>query len=231
MGTRAAYGFIIDGQEKITYNHGDGYLDGLGLDLLKQLRGVWLEYMKETVKNVVLIKDPEEIVTDEYIINELADYAASNRGTPGSWYSLLRGSQGDIVCYACDEPLKYMIDNKDFLYDSLFCEYAYIINFDTETFEFYKGFNKNPEAAGRYAKLPEGHENNGYQGVEFIGETPLKAIINASEEELIDYISKINRFLGEEDVYEDENGEEMVSEKIEIFPIWIYQEQLDLELE
>ena len=28
--------------------------------------------------------------------------------------------------------------------DSLFCEYAYVIDFDKNTFEIFKGFNKNP---------------------------------------------------------------------------------------
>ena len=44
-------------------------------------------------------------------------------------------------------------DNEAFLYDSLFCEYAYIINLDTGNLEFYKGFNTNPKGKGRYVKL------------------------------------------------------------------------------
>jgi len=231
MGTRAAYGFIIDGKEKVTYNHSDGYLDGLGINLLNQLNGVWLEYMEETVRNVILIENDEEIVTEQSIIDELQDYTYDRREGGKTWYSLLRGSQGNIVCYACDEPLKYMIDGKDFLYNSLFCEYAYIINFDTGMFEFYEGFNKDPNAAGRYAKIPEGSKDNDYYGVKFIGETPLKAIVTASKDDIVEYVSKIKNFLGEEDVYEDEDGNEIVQPRIEKFPIWVYQEQLELELE
>jgi hypothetical protein len=37
-----------------------------------------------------------------------------------------------------------VIDNSDFAADSLFCEWAYVIDFDKNTFEVYKGFNKEP---------------------------------------------------------------------------------------
>lgn len=46
-------------------------------------------------------------------------------------------------------------DAKDFLFDSLFCEFAYIINLDTNMLEFYIGFNRDENAKGRYAKVKE----------------------------------------------------------------------------
>lgn len=55
-------------------------------------------------------------------------------------------------------------DYKDFLKDSLFCEYAYIINLDSGMLEFYTGFNKDPNAPGRYAKFST-DEHNRYFGV------------------------------------------------------------------
>lgn len=39
-----------------------------------------------------------------------------------------------------------MIDDSEFLNDSLFCEWTYIINLDNEQFEVYRGFNKDPSA-------------------------------------------------------------------------------------
>lgn len=38
MSTNGAFGFIIDGQRKIAYNHFDSYPGGLGLDVLRWLR-------------------------------------------------------------------------------------------------------------------------------------------------------------------------------------------------
>lgn len=65
-------------------------------------------------------------------------------------------------------------DRLDFLYDSLFCEYAYIINLDSQMLEFYKGFNKNPKANGRYAKIKSNKDV--YYGVKLIQEIPLNEI-------------------------------------------------------
>lgn len=38
MGTRGTWGFVADGDEKLTYNHFDSYPDGLGVDVLDALR-------------------------------------------------------------------------------------------------------------------------------------------------------------------------------------------------
>ena len=44
----------------------------------------------------------------------------------------------------------YMIDSSDFIKDSLFCEYAYIVNLDSGMLEFWKGFQKEPDPGNRY---------------------------------------------------------------------------------
>ena len=63
-----------------------------------------------------------------------------------------------------------------FLYDSLFCEYAYIINLDTKKLEFYKGFNKNPNARGRYANKYAFENDKRYCGVALVKQIPLSKI-------------------------------------------------------
>lgn len=68
--------------------------------------------------------------------------------------------------------------NNNFLKDSLFCEYAYIINLDNNTFEFYVGFNKNPNAKGRYAKYKiDNLIGEKYYGVKLKKVIPLNDII------------------------------------------------------
>ena len=66
-------------------------------------------------------------------------------------------------------------DRLDFLYDSLFCEYAYIINLDSGYLEFYKGFNTNPNAEGRYAKF-KSEDDSTYFGVKLMQEISLSEI-------------------------------------------------------
>ena len=71
------------------------------------------------------------------------------------------------------------LDQHLFLIDSLFCEYAYLINLDTNKFEVYVGFNKNPNAAGRYAKntLYKNDEKI-YYGVKLVEEINLNDLFN-----------------------------------------------------
>lgn len=66
-------------------------------------------------------------------------------------------------------------DSSDFLADSLFCEWAYIINLDTKMLEFYQGFNNDEKANGRYANKGKYECSNGtvYYGVSLKKEIPL----------------------------------------------------------
>ena len=65
----------------------------------------------------------------------------------GRMLNYYRSGDGKVVY---KNGLKYMIDNKDFIKDSLFCEYAYIINLDTQCLEFWLGFQKEPDEHNRY---------------------------------------------------------------------------------
>ena len=66
-----------------------------------------------------------------------------------------------------------------FLYDSLFCEYAYIINLDERVLEIYRGFNKDPNANGRYAKFKD-EEDSVYYGVVLIQTISLEECFNGN---------------------------------------------------
>lgn len=53
-----------------------------------------------------------------------------------------------------DEPSK----DYNFIKNSLFCEYAYIINLDNMTLEFYNGFQKKPQIGNRFgSNLKDGY--------------------------------------------------------------------------
>jgi hypothetical protein len=54
-----------------------------------------------------------------------------------------------------------------FLSDSLFCEWAYIINFDDKLLEVYRGFNANQMARGRFAYRIK-HQYSEYYGVKLV---------------------------------------------------------------
>jgi hypothetical protein len=88
--------------------------------------------------------DEDNNPTDEQIreCNQYADLNVSNKDIK-NWYCLLRKTQGDLECYK--NGLRYMIDNKNFIKDSLFCEWGYIINLDDNILEVYEGFQTEPQ--------------------------------------------------------------------------------------
>ena len=77
-------------------------------------------------------------------------------------YCLLRSAQGNPFAYLDD--VDHMIDCKDFIHNSLFCEYAYIINLDENVLEFYTGFNKTPQPKeeNRYSNKDDKPDDSGY---------------------------------------------------------------------
>lgn len=66
-----------------------------------------------------------------------------------------------------------IIDSVAFAGDSLCCEYGYLINFDDETLEVYKGFNENP-AVGRFANFDRRH--NEYYPITLVGKYPWSSL-------------------------------------------------------
>lgn len=94
-----------------------------------------------------------------------------------------------------------MLDCKDFLLDSLFCEYAYIINLDTEKLEFYLGQNKSPRGAGRYGGLKETPSAE-YYGVVLVREWPLNVIRACKENGARAIVKEMERLSRRGDGYE-----------------------------
>ena len=48
------------------------------------------------------------------------------------------------------EPFRYMRPSPPFIQDSLLCEYAYVVNLDEQTLEFYVGMQTEPQEGNRY---------------------------------------------------------------------------------
>lgn len=131
MGTRGGYGFKKDGQMKITYCHYDSYPSWLGNNVVRFIKDNSVEEMNKIFDNIVMINEDVPATIEQ--IKECKKYADSSvsTGALSEWYVLLRHTQGDLNVYK--HGLKYMIDN-----GSLNEDYAYVINLDDNTFEFYK---------------------------------------------------------------------------------------------
>lgn len=163
MGTRGAIGFVVDGVEKVSYNHFDSYPDGLGKNVVEQVRAADLAKWREQAKALVMIKGKKPPTADQIeALSKFADESVSS-GQKTEWYVLLRGLQGDMQGTL---DAGYMIDSHMFLKDSLFCEYAYIVNFDTGKLECYRGFQRKRHNKGRYGrKFTKYNSGDRYYGV------------------------------------------------------------------
>ena len=182
MGTRGAFGFRVDGTDKVMYNHFDSYPDGLGRQIAEFIKETMDAELEKTARNIVLVDGgsqptvaQKKAVRDFEKKNQLvvSDTSVSKR-TLDDWYCLIRNAQGDLNMYK--KGLEYMISSAGFLQNSLFCEYAYIINVDTGKLEVYFGFNENPEAEGRYAKFKAGDYDDKYYGVVLKKEIPFDEV-------------------------------------------------------
>jgi hypothetical protein len=193
MGTRGSVGFRVNKQDRVQYNHFDSYPSGLGNDVLKFIQSSTLEELKQVANSIELVREDVKPTAEQIKNCEAWTYLGVSSGSTDEWYCLLRNAQGDLNAYR--NGLKYMIDGKSFLLDSLFCEYAYIINTDNNTLEFYSGFNKKVLLTkGRYAsKRDMESRDNGYYGVALVGKFKLNDIIDASDEVIESIIEKMDK--------------------------------------
>ena len=135
MGTRNLTIVVKEGKTKIAqYGQWDGYPSGQGLTVLEFLRNSNLQAFKQKLEGVLEITEEE--------LNHIDKYYSDN------WKEIYPQLSRDMGA----EILEYVLKNDNikisnrigFAKDSLFCEWAYVIDFDKNVFEVYTGFNKTP---------------------------------------------------------------------------------------
>ena len=81
-----------------------------------------------------------------------------------------------------------MAEANDFIKDSLFCEYGYIINLDDEVLELWVGWQDKPDETNRYGtKKYEGYSSD-YYPCKLVATYPLNEIYNCSEQQLMNLV-------------------------------------------
>ena len=159
MGTRHLIAVVHNKQIKVAqYGQWDGYLEGQGRVVVEFIQNdLDIEKFRKAVSECQFLSDKEikETWTEcgadpnsELVSMDIADkhtrkYAALSRDTGAKVLSLIQ-----------DKGARALMNSIDFAADSLFCEYAYVLDLDTETLEIYRGFNKSPVPAGeRFAEV------------------------------------------------------------------------------
>jgi len=150
MGTRHLTMVVKDEKPVVAqYGQWDGYPSGAGLFILKFLKKRSLKKFKKKVDLVRFSneKDVAEVeafmksigVNDGWMDMDQAD--KYHRAYP----FLTRDNGSGILQMIHDnnDPI-FLTDSSEFTKDSLFCEWAYVIDLDKETLEVYEGFNQRP---------------------------------------------------------------------------------------
>jgi hypothetical protein len=168
MGTRGMVGLVSDGTVYGTYNHYDSYPSALGekvADFVTHVRTAGVETIKTQVTRLSFVdEDTKPTAEERKRYEHLTDDSVSDGD---DWYAILRNAQGDLQAYLDAE---IWIDGLGFAGDSLMCEWAYLVNVDDETVEFYKGFNKGI-TRGRFAGLAN-RDSHGYGPITLLAEVP-----------------------------------------------------------
>ena len=159
MGTRGAMGFRLAGRDHIVYNGYDSDPGYLGRAILEALhrRGEAIGHdgligeLKQRVRSLVGVDQTIPPTSENKAWCEslgLVNLDVATRSMD-DWHCLLYGTQGNLEKLL---EARFYQPREDFIGDSLFCEFAYIINLDDETLEFYTGFNKRNghRSEGRY---------------------------------------------------------------------------------
>ncbi|MBY0361838.1 MAG: hypothetical protein K2X45_08010 [Phreatobacter sp.] len=186
MGTRHLIAIALDGRYRLAqYGQWDGYPSGQGVGVLEFLRQQNMETFKEKVRLVRFINDEERDQLFERLLGRPRSKGASPEDVEAfnAAYQTLSRDAGHkiltMIANATEEVLA--LNNIDFAGDSLWCEYAYVIDLDLETFEVYKGGNTDAVLAHeRFHGFPPS-DNEEYQPVRLWQAWPLNALPSRTE--------------------------------------------------
>jgi len=156
MSTRGMYGIRKNGTDKATYNHFSSDPSHLGAKVIDFVKNMSDAELCLFYDNIVLV-DGDDIPseTDIEALRDSGQYDGQYQKSP--WRDWIRNSQGNFQMYESvvrSGKKVFMVDGRDFIKDSLYCEYAYIINLDTMRLEFWKGNQKMPQEGNRYGTEP-----------------------------------------------------------------------------
>lgn len=195
MGTRHLISVIVDGEYKVAqYCQWDGYIAGSGVRIFKFLQNIisknLVEDFTQKVRNLKILTSEEvkqywiEAGASEdshFVSLEVAELFKIKY--PG----LDRDVGPKVLDMILDEKAKETDLSVEFASNSLFCEYAYVIDLDREQLEIYNGFQKSPHNRGRYATLGPYKSNTGiYYPVALCLTLEFSEIADSTESEFLD---------------------------------------------
>lgn len=159
MGTRGLTVVIMDGEHRIAqYGQWDHYPEGQGVTAMNFCR-----------KNLTTEEGREKfrkaLKRTKFIDQEHMDKIMKRLGISGKWmnmeqaerfktkYPALSRDAGAEILDLVLKGKKLLRDGIDFASESLFCEWAYVVDLDKMALEVYEGFQTAPHKRGRFADM------------------------------------------------------------------------------
>jgi hypothetical protein len=160
------------------YGQWDGYPFGQGVKVLRFAKKISNELnrikFEEQLKKCVYITEEkrkelyESVLGPSYSKDGWITIEQSNK-LANAFPTLHRDTCANIldIIFHSEDEIIYLIDASDFAGDSVFCEWAYLINLDTNQLEVYRGFNEEPlEKSERFYSTNT--PNNGHYPIRFL---------------------------------------------------------------
>ena len=155
MGTRNLTMVVIDGTIKVAqYGQWDGYPEGAGKTVFKFVKKIYnkkIDDFKEKVRNCRYLSNEELEAKYKKLDIDITDGLISfddARKFAEHYPQLDRDMGANVLNFILDNGGCELMDNSDFMADSLFCEWAYLIDLDKEVLEVFGGMNES----GKYTE-------------------------------------------------------------------------------
>lgn len=155
MSTQGLIAFVESGKLYATYNNNSSYPTWQLAQLIEWVQAADMQEARAGVRRLQMVC--EDDAPSEQLQIALSEFSRTssggvtvNEGRADDWYCLIRETHGDPeAMLACG----YMIDNIDFAADGTFCEWAYVLNLDSEQLEVHRGNQPGRHDSGRFAHL------------------------------------------------------------------------------
>ncbi len=158
MGTRHLT-IVIQKEKPVVAQYGqwDGYPEGQGVTVLNFLRTVDMNRFKKRLKDVRFMNKRDESSLKKFMKKIGAENGLLDMDQAKLYYNqypyLSRNHGAEILQMIYDSVGKVVLQNSiSFAADSLFCEWAYLIDLDKNVLEVYEGFNQTPLEDGQRFK-------------------------------------------------------------------------------
>lgn len=161
MQTKGLAGFYLNQQPMLIYQNNNAAPEELGVQLLQEIKDYSsidkLLSTKENISDLIGLEETKPLIPGNMFHKNLRRHFPSEQinECARDIYELYKPFQGTLNPYM-EGTLKFYPDGSDFIEDSHFCKWAYILNLDNHQFDILRGDQVNKPRDPTYSQ----HERN-----------------------------------------------------------------------